>query len=214
MRAGGASTAPRHRAGSDQEGSLTAVTFVGSFPTPDFRLDPTLPEVAFVGRSNVGKSSLINALVGRKALARISKTPGKTRDCNVYTVGGSFYLVDLPGYGYAKASQDPRRRFARLVHEYVSDRKPLIGVVWLLDVRRDMSPDDRNLGERLVSRGVPTLLAVTKGDKLPRGQRLERVQAILHQTGMSADQAVITSAKSREGINELRDAVLSFAGGA
>lgn len=171
-----------------------------------------MPEVAFVGRSNVGKSSLINALVGRKALARISKTPGKTRDCNVYDVAASFYLVDLPGYGYAKASHEQRRRFARLVNEYIVHRKELIGVVWLLDVRRDLSPDDRQIGEHLASRGVPTLLAVTKGDKLPRGQRLARVEEILDQTGMSRDQAVVTSAKSHQGINELREAVLAFAG--
>lgn len=212
MRTGGASPASGDRAGPDQEGSLTPVSFVGSFPTPDFRLDPILPEVAFVGRSNVGKSSLINALVGRKTLARTSKTPGKTRDCTVYRVHDTFYLVDLPGYGYAKASHGERRRFTRLIDDYVAKRKEMIGIVWLIDVRRDLSAEDRSFGGRLVDRGVPTLVAVTKADKMPRGQRYARLDTIVDQTGVPRDQAVVTSAYTREGIDDLRDAVLALAG--
>ncbi len=129
-----------------------------------------------MGRSNVGKSSLINAVVGRRALAHTSKTPGKTRLVNVFQVDDRYYLVDLPGYGYARASKPDRRRFHALLQEYLSTREPLAGVIWLLDVRREPSPDDHEVAELLARRGVPVLAAITKADKLSRTRRGERAR--------------------------------------
>jgi GTP-binding protein len=199
--------APGDRTRAGQEGSLTGVRFVGSYPTADFQLDPVLPEIAVIGRSNVGKSSLINALTGRRALARTSQTPGKTRLCNVFAVPGRYYLVDLPGYGWARASRAERAGFARLITGYLSGRVPLAGVVWLLDIRHPPSRDDAAMGDLLSRRGVPVLAAVTKADKVTRPRRAERARAILADLDLGDDQCVITSARSREGIDDLRESI-------
>lgn len=164
-----------------------------------------------LGRSNVGKSSLINALVGRKALARTSKQPGKTRDCNVYRIEDRLYLVDLPGYGYARVSHGERQRFGTVIDRVLATRDQLAGVVWLLDVRRDPSATDMAMGKRLAVLGVPVLVAVTKGDKVGRGRRQDRLGEILNVLDLPSDQAVMTSAHSREGIEQLADAILSLA---
>jgi GTP-binding protein len=196
-----------HRGGPREERGLTNVTFIGSFPAADFHVRPILPEVAFLGRSNVGKSSLINALVGRKALAHTSKTPGKTRTCNVYNVEERFYLVDLPGYGYARAAKAERRSFQALLRGYLSTRETLAGVVWLLDARRDPSAEDRTMAGELAGRGVPTLAAITKADKVARGRRRDRVSAILDAVELEEEQCIVTSSRTREGMEDLRDAI-------
>jgi GTP-binding protein len=196
-----------HRAGPREERGLNHVTFVGSFPAAGFHVRPTLPEVAVLGRSNVGKSSLINSLVGRRALAHTSKTPGKTRTCNVYNVEERFYLVDLPGYGYARAPKAARSGFRDLLRGYLSTRETLAGVVWLLDVRRDPSPDDRTMADMLVARGVPTLAAITKADKVARGRRRDRISAILSAVELEEEQCVVTSSRTGEGVEELRNAI-------
>lgn len=174
---------------------------------------PSLPEIAFLGRSNVGKSSLINALVGRRALAYTSKTPGKTRACNVFDVEGRFYLVDLPGYGYAKVSFAERRRLLRLIRSYLSGRVRLVGVVWLLDIRRDPSPDDLDLARQLVDRSQPVLVAITKADKLGRGRRTPRTRAILTALEIPEDQCVVTSVRTKEGIVDLRTSIDALVAG-
>ena len=202
-----------HGAGAGQEGGLIVITFVGSFPSADFRLEPSRPEICFLGRSNVGKSSLINAFAGRRGLARTSRTPGKTRLCNVFDVDGGFYVVDLPGYGFARAGREVRRGLAALVREYLERREALAGVVWLLDVRREPSSDDLAVAALLEQRQLPLLVAVTKGDKLGRGRRLERTRAILQAVGVPGDQCVVTSVLTRDGIEELRESVLAFAAG-
>src|SRR5688572_8454406 len=116
-------------------------TFIGSFPNPMEVIEPVLPEIAFLGRSNVGKSSLLNALVGIKGLAKVSATPGKTQTMNVFKVheGVPYYLVDLPGYGYAKTSKTNRASFATLIDGYLNRRLTVTGLVWLLDIRHDPS---------------------------------------------------------------------------
>src|SRR5881392_1327438 len=129
----------RDRAPTAEERSLTDPKFIGSFPRADTQLDPPLPEVAFLGRSNVGKSSLLNALVGRK-IAKTSGTPGKTRALNVFQIERMFYL-DLPGYGYSRAAKADRTAFRRLVN-HTLNRERLAGVVWLLDIRHEPSDDD------------------------------------------------------------------------
>lgn len=176
-------------------------------------MQPRLPEVAFLGRSNVGKSSLINALLRRKALARTSKTPGKTRDCNVYRVDDALYLVDLPGYGYAKVSKGERRRFAGLIDRYLATREALRGAVWLLDIRRDPSDEDGRIAQHLVRHEVPTLVALTKGDKFGRTRQAERKQRIIEALGLPDEQAIVTSAVTRAGIEDLRASVMALVDG-
>ncbi|MDH3291981.1 MAG: ribosome biogenesis GTP-binding protein YihA/YsxC [Gemmatimonadota bacterium] len=202
----------RHRAAARQERSLIPVKFVGSYPAVDFRLAPVRPEICFLGRSNVGKSSLINAFAGQKTLARTSRTPGKTRMCNVFDVDGRFYLVDLPGYGYSRVGMAERQGMQALVQRYLTERQTLRGAVWLLDMRRDPSAEDHAVGELLAARGVPVLVAITKADKLARSHRQERLRTIGGAVGMPEDQCVLTSARTQSGIDDLRDSVFAFVG--
>ena len=204
-------TARGDRERKGQERGLINATFVGSYPTADFAVQPPLPEIGFLGRSNVGKSALINALTGRRALARTSGTPGKTRMCNVYDVDQRYYLVDLPGYGYAKAPKTVRRDLHALLNRYLSERTQLAGVVWLLDVRRDPSPEDLEMGTLIAERGLPALVAITKADKFGRGRRGQRTRAILDAVQIPADQCVVTSAQTKDGIQDLRDSISIFA---
>ncbi len=148
--------------------------------------------------------------MGRRSLAHTSKTPGKTRTCNVYDADGRIYLIDLPGYGYARTAKSVRLGLSRLITDYLSNREHLVGVVWLLDIRRDPSTQDLEMANLLASRGVPVLVAVTKADKLSRGPRRERVDAILGAVGVPEEQCVVTSARTREGVQELRESVLSL----
>ncbi len=140
----------------------------------------------------------------------MSKTPGKTRSCNVYDVAGQYYLVDLPGYGYAQVAKTTRHGFAKLIRSYLSNREGLAGVVWLLDIRREPTRDDLDLQSLLVQRGIPTLVVVTKVDKVSRGQRRQRTDAILGAIDVPREQCVLTSARSKEGIVELRDSVATL----
>jgi GTP-binding protein len=188
------------------------VEFVGSFPDPLVRLEPELPEVAFIGRSNVGKSSLFNALVGRPGLARVSGTPGKTTLLNAFRLPG-WYLVDLPGYGFARAGKAARAGYRSLVTRYLSERPTLAGVVWLLDVRRDPSGDDFDVQELLIGSGRPVLAALTKADKLTRMQALARTSELAAALGLHEDQVQLTSSKSRQGIAELGQSILATIGG-
>lgn len=125
----------------------------------------------------------------------------------MYDVDGRYYLVDLPGYGYARASKGDRRAYATLIRAYLSGTRRLAGVIWLLDVRRDPSPDDLDMAGLLAATGVPVLVAVTKADKLPRGRRDARRRAILEAVGLPEDQCVVTSTRTGEGIDELRATV-------
>ena len=136
----------------------------------------TLPEVAFSGRSNVGKSSLINRLVNRKALARTSATPGKTATINFYRLD-SMRMVDLPGYGYAKVSDKERRRWSELIEGYFDDDRDLRLVLQLWDMRHDPSKDDYQMLEYMVERGIPFIIVLTKSDKLNKTERAKRLAA-------------------------------------
>ena len=191
-------------------------SFVGSFPRADVPLDPPLPELALIGRSNVGKSSLLNALVGQR-IARVSQTPGKTRALNVFRIDirsgewgvvtpHAFYLLDLPGYGYAKASKTDRAAFQHLLTGCL-ERARLVGVVWLLDIRRTPSPDDGAMQDLLAARQTRVLAALTKSDKLPRGERRPRERTLAATLRLDEEQAVVTSARTGEGVAELREAI-------
>ena len=187
--------------------------FAGSFPDPLVRLDPALPEVAFVGRSNVGKSSLINRVLGRKGLARVSQTPGKTTLLNVYRLP-AFYLVDLPGYGFAKASKTERAAYRLLLERYLRERTSLAGVVWLLDIRHEPSADDAEFGELLAATGVPTLPVLTKADKLTQGARTKRARELGRALGAGAEPPLVTSSSTGLGIADLGASILAaIAGG-
>lgn len=156
----------------------------------------------------MGKSSLLNALAGRRNLARTSRTPGKTRALNVFDLDDRAYFVDLPGYGYARAPRPVRQALSRLIRAYFDARRPA-GVVWLLDLRRDPSPEDLAMGALLARRSRAVLVTLTKADTVPRGRRPQRTEAILHALGMSptAAHVVLTSARTGEGIPVLRAAI-------
>jgi GTP-binding protein len=188
------------------------IEFVGSFPDPLVRLTPPLPEVALIGRSNVGKSSLLNALTGRPGLARVSGTPGKTTLLNAFRLP-RFYLVDLPGYGFARAGKAARAGYRRLVDTYLLERPTLAGVVWLLDVRHAPSKDDLEMQELLARSGRPVLVALTKGDKLTRSVQAQRTRALAVALGLHEDQIQLTSSTSRLGIAELAESIVAAVGG-
>src|SRR6266850_6553889 len=213
MRHHGPRAPARHRAPAPEERSLTdsvAPIFRGSFPRADVSLDPPLPEVAFVGRANAGKSSLLNALVGRK-IAKTSGTPGKTRALNVFQVEQAFFL-DLPGYGYSRAAKSDRIAFRRLVN-HTLNRERLAGVVWLLDIRHEPSAEDLTMQDLLAERETRALAALTKGDKLPQRERQRREQELRAALGLPEDQVIVTSAKTGEGIAELREAIAGLVKG-
>ena len=165
------------------------------------------PEVAFAGRSNVGKSSLINRLLGRRALARTSSTPGRTRTINFYAVNDAFLFVDLPGYGYAKVSRAVQEGWWAVVEAYVADRVPLRGVVHLTDARHPPTEQDRELQEFLAAVRVPCVHVLTKGDKVPRGQRAAALRAARGTLGPASPEAIVFSAETGEGVVDVWRAV-------
>ena len=175
-----------------------------------WRPEPSLPEVAFAGRSNVGKSSLINRLVSRKKLARVSNTPGRTREINFFRVNDDFILVDLPGYGYARISKEARAAWKPLIEDYLSGSPRLRGIVQLLDARHDPTRDDLQMLEFLADLGVPTILVATKTDKLPRATVPKRVRELADATGVEEDQIIPFSAVTGLGRIELAEAIVSL----
>src|SRR3989475_1009351 len=187
------------------------LSFVGSFPRADVALELPLPEVAFVGRSNVGKSSLLNALVGRK-IAKTSGTPGKTRALNVFLIGESHYFLDLPGYGYARIGKAQRAAFRGLV-KHALRRERLGGVVWLLDIRHPLSADDQAMQDALAEEETQVLAALTKGDKLSSAKRTTRERELRAELGLAEDQVMVTSAKTGDGIADLKEAIAGLIAG-
>lgn len=181
----------------------TADFVLSAYADGDFPRDGR-PEVAFVGRSNVGKSSLLNRLLGRKALARISGTPGRTRAVNYFLINRRFYFVDLPGYGYAKAGHAERRRWAELVDRYLSVSLPGALVVQLVDAKVGATELDTQAHEYLASFGADILIAATKIDRLPRGKRQQAIAGIRRALTLPQGAATIeVSAVTGEGIGEL-----------
>ncbi|HYW51288.1 MAG TPA: ribosome biogenesis GTP-binding protein YihA/YsxC [Gemmatimonadaceae bacterium] len=190
---------------------IRSLTFAGPMATVDgWRPEPQLPEIAFAGRSNVGKSSLLNALVKRKAFARVSRTPGRTRELNFFRVNEKFMLVDLPGYGYAKISKERKAAWRPLIASYLHNSPYLRGVVLLLDVRHDPTSDDRIMLETLGDIGVPTLIALTKVDKLGAQSRGKRVRELCEKAGLDEDQVIPFSAHDNIGRDELADALMQL----
>jgi GTP-binding protein len=183
---------------------VAAVREAGRYPD---RIDPAIgrePEIAFAGRSNVGKSSLINTLLGRRALARTSKTPGRTRQLNFYvveTVSGTFVFVDLPGYGYARVSKGEHAAWRSLVESYLEGRTLLRGVILVVDIRRGIELEERELLDYLNFHRRPVIVAATKIDKLSRGSRSAALGAIGAAAGDTP--VVAVSSETREGRDEI-----------
>jgi GTP-binding protein len=189
---------------------ITTAELITSAASADGFPAPGPPEIAFLGRSNVGKSSLLNALVGRRALARTSSTPGKTRLLNWFRVvrdRREYWLVDLPGYGYAKVAKSERAEWKRWIEGYLGTRRTLVLAVLLQDLRRDPGEDERLLLEWLAERGVPALVALTKCDKEKPMRRAERVRVLGKSPDLPAGQILATSAETRLGIPELWAAI-------
>lgn len=179
------------------------VEFIGSFPDPRHPLEPPLAELIFLGRSNVGKSSLINALAGRR-IAKISGTPGKTQYLNAFRFPG-FYLIDLPGYGYAKLGRAERTRLRKLVDDVIKTRNRRSAVVWLLDIRHPPSDDDLTMADLLAEAGRETIIVLTKGDKLSQAQRHAAARARADDLGLDPDDLLLTSSAKGFGIAELAE---------
>ena len=192
---------------------IRSVEFLASVVALDQPLPSRLPQVAVAGRSNVGKSSLINRLLGRprRKVARVSAQPGKTQALNFYEVNGAFLLVDLPGSGYAKAPKAVRDSWRRLVRGYLAKSEKLRGVVYLVDSRHPPTAGDLEFVGYLAETGAPTLIALTKVDKLKPRERARGVApATIERLGVSPDQVVSTSAKTGAGAEELLDAIAAL----
>ena len=168
-----------------------------------WRPTTTLPEIAFAGRSNVGKSSLLNVLLRRKALARVSNTPGRTRQINFFSVNRQFILADLPGYGYAKISKARKAEWRPLIEGYLTNSTLLAGVVMLLDVRHDPSADDIQMLDFLADLGAPTIVVATKVDKIGSVVAASRITALSDSLGLDPEQVVAFSARTGEGRDTL-----------
>ena len=177
--------------------------FEAAFGTADQLPESTTPEIAFSGRSNVGKSSLINKLVRRKALARTSSQPGKTANINFYLADG-VRLVDLPGYGYAKVSGKERQRWADLIAGYFDQERSFNLVVALVDIRHDAQKLDVQMLDFLREADLPFVVALTKADKLSRAKADQQAARLAKQFGIPRSQMIITSAERGTGIDELR----------
>jgi len=193
---------------------IRELEFLGGLAAPGgWRPEHDLPEVAFAGRSNVGKSSLINKLVRRKKFARVSNTPGRTREINFFRVNDQFVLVDLPGYGYARVSKDMRETWRPLIMGVLTDNPRMRGIVHLLDARHEPSVDDLKMLEFLAELGTPAIIVATKVDKLVKSARDARLAALAAQAGIEADQMIPFSAVTGEGRDELAEAVVQLVSG-
>ena len=167
--------------------------------------DDGLPEIAFVGRSNVGKSSLINMLAGRRALARTSNTPGKTQEFNYYLINNALYFLDLPGLGYAKVSKVQRNKWERLIAQYLEGREPLRLVIHLVDSRHDATRHDQNIMQTMKGGPVPYLIVMSKSDKISKNKQQasrKKLGTLLKSMGMEVP-VVISSSKDNHGRDEI-----------
>ena len=165
-------------------------------------------EIAFAGKSNVGKSSLINALVNRKALARTSATPGKTQTINFYNINDELYLVDMPGYGYAKVSESEKEKWGKLIERYLHTSQQLKAVFLLIDIRHDPSANDKMMYDWIVEMGYQPIIIATKLDKLKRSQVQKNVKAIKEGLGVLPGTVIIPfSSETKQGRDEIWDLV-------
>lgn len=164
----------------------------------------TCPEVAFAGKSNVGKSSLINALVNRKSFARTSSEPGKTQTINFYNVNNGLYLVDLPGYGYARTSMETREKWGKMIEKYLHTSKMLKAVFLLVDIRHEPSQNDVNMYDWIKYQGFTPVVIATKADKIKRSQLPRQIKLVRDTLGMEKEEILIPfSAETKQGREEI-----------
>nr|WP_177298059.1 ribosome biogenesis GTP-binding protein YihA/YsxC [uncultured Blautia sp.] len=175
--------------------------------------DTGMPEVAFAGKSNVGKSSLINGLMNRKSLARTSGQPGKTQTINFYKVNGEMYLVDLPGYGYAKVSQAEKEKWGKMIEKYLHTSKNLKAVFLLIDIRHEPSANDRQMYDWILHNGYEPIIIATKLDKLKRSQVQKHLKMVREGLQVKKGTAVIAySAETKQGREEIWELIDSLTG--
>lgn len=196
---------------SDDPLVIRHLEYLGPMATRDgWRPENALPEVAFAGRSNVGKSSLLNKLMRRKAFARVSNTPGRTREIHLFNVNHTFVLADLPGYGYARISKTRKAEWRPLIEGFLDNNPMLRGVVLLLDIRRDPTGDDQIMLDFLSELGVPTIIAATKIDKLRAAEVNPRLHELAVAIGADVDQLVPFSAVTGQGRDDLAEALMQL----
>lgn len=186
------------------------VEFAGAIGAPGQVPPGNYPQVAVAGRSNCGKSSLINKLVGRKKIARVSQTPGKTREINFFLINDRFFLTDLPGYGFARAPEAVREHWGMLIEKFLANSAQLAGIIVLIDARRGLLPQDQQLLGWLAEFQIPALFALTKVDKLNRSGRKKAEAALQRDLKLEPDQVIATSAHSGEGVDTLRESMFAL----
>ena len=179
------------------------VTSMSAYKTPS----PALPQIAVAGKSNVGKSSLINCLCRRKALARTSATPGKTRLINLFLLNNEFHLVDLPGYGFAKVDKMEKQRWGRMMEDYFRDADELRLTLHLVDIRHEPTQDDLQMNAYLRSTGRPFIVIATKADKVSRGARMKYLAPICRVLQVQPWQVICASSETGEGRENILDAL-------
>ncbi len=186
---------------------IISAEFVTSAIKPSQYPPAGLPEIAFAGRSNVGKSSLINVLVNRKRLVKTSSTPGRTQLINFFDINGSVTFVDLPGYGYAKVPVSVRKKWGPMIETYLAGRKTLIGVVIILDIRRTPKQEEHDLIAWLGHHSIAMIVVLTKADKLSKTKQAKQCAVIANSLEMDPDQLILFSAKSRKGREDVWHAI-------
>ncbi len=191
--------------------NFTKVSFYDSVYSLKQLPEPLYPEIAFAGRSNVGKSSLINKLVNRKNLVKTSSKPGKTQSLNYFEVENSLYLVDLPGYGFARVSRSVQASWEKLISSYLETRTPLVCVVVIIDLRHALKAHDRELIDWLAFKDITSLPVYTKADKLSKNKQAKHAAALDAALNISSADRVIFSSKSGIGREELRNRLALYA---
>ncbi|MBT8370403.1 MAG: ribosome biogenesis GTP-binding protein YihA/YsxC [Deltaproteobacteria bacterium] len=189
---------------------ITSAEFITSATKPSQYPSAEHPEVAFAGRSNVGKSSLINTLVNRKHLVKTSSTPGRTQLINFFDINNKLTFVDLPGYGYAKVPVSVRKKWGPMIETYLSNRRTLKGVVIIMDIRRTPREEEQNLIHWLEHFSITRIIVLTKTDKLSKTKTIKQQDTIVSALAEEKENVILFSAKTRRGKDAVWDAILSL----
>jgi GTP-binding protein len=182
---------------------IKTAEFVGSAFNENQYPKDKIPQIAIVGRSNVGKSTLINTVLGRKNLAKTSSTPGKTRGINFYFINRSFYIVDLPGYGYAKVSKEMKKQWAHNIETFLNTSKNLKHALLLIDIRREPTEDDFMMVDWFYFKNLPFTVVLTKADKVNKSEASKAVENICKTFNISLDRVIVFSAVEKTGVSEI-----------